>query len=142
MKYWKKQVNEDKKAELIALIKETLMNEHILFAYVFGSFITEQMFNDIDIAVFVDLQKISPRTLLEYEIELEQKLSKNIKGYKLEIKTLNNAPVSFKYQVIKNGLPILVKDEDSMVDFETLTFSMYFDFEPLHRAYLKEVLNA
>ncbi len=142
MKKRNKQISGPEKIKVINVLKESLIKEPLLFAYIFGSFVADEPFNDIDIAVFVDVRNLSQKSLLEYEIELEQKVSESFKGYKLDIRVLNNAPVSFKYQVIKTGLLIFVKDEDSMVDFETLTYSMYFDLVPLRQAYLKEVLNA
>ncbi|MCX7996105.1 MAG: nucleotidyltransferase domain-containing protein, partial [candidate division WOR-3 bacterium] len=142
MAHGKKEISNSEKQIIISILKNALIGEPILFAYIFGSFITEEKFNDVDVAVFVANQNLNKKSLLEYEIELEQKLSKNVKGYKIDVRILNNAPVSFKYQVIKTGLLILLKDEDAMVDFETLTYTMYFDFAPLRKAYLKEVLNA
>jgi len=142
MKYKKKQISDEEHKKIFRLLKKKLSKEPILFVYVFGSFITAQKFNDIDIAVFFDINRISQKSLMEYEIELEQRLSEILKGYEIEVKALNNAPVSFKYQVIKTGLPLLIQDDDVMVDFETLTYSMYFDFAPFRRTYLKEVLGA
>lgn len=142
MKYRKNQISEENRFRVANLLKENISKEPILFAYLFGSFVTNQKFNDIDVAVFVDVNKISEKSLFKYEVALEQRLADILNEYAIDVRVLNNAPISFKYQVIKNSSPIYVYDEDAMVDFEVLTYSMYFDFAALRKEYLKEVLGA
>jgi len=62
-------------------------------------------------------------------------------GSTFDVRILNGAPLSFRHEVIKSGRLILTKDEESRIDFETLTFSHYFDFVPLRDRYLREVLS-
>ncbi|MGB9721558.1 MAG: type VII toxin-antitoxin system MntA family adenylyltransferase antitoxin [bacterium] len=142
MEYKLKQISDEIRTEIIEILKKRLENEPLLFVYLFGSFAIGSSFNDVDVAVFVDTKKLSSKPLLDYELELEQRLSDTLKGYKVDVRVLNEAPLSFRYQVIKTGLPIIIYDEDAMVDFETLTYSLYFDFALFRKAYLKEVLGA
>ena len=142
MKYKRKQISEKERARIFDLLKEHLSREPLLFAYLFGSFTSDKEFNDIDIAVFADTDRFLKKSLLEYEIALEQRLANILREYSIDVRVLNNAPISFKYQVIKNGLPVCIRDEDAMTDFEVLIYAIYFDFAPFQKRYLKEVLSA
>lgn len=111
---------------------------NLLFAYVYGSFVMADKFRDIDIAVYL---KQIPSTPLHVELELETELGNIIKNYLVDVRILNNAPLSFRYNVIKSGKPIVVVDDDARTDFEEATLSNYFDFSPFRKMYLKETLG-
>ncbi len=110
----------------------------LLFAYVYGSFVTAERFRDIDIAVY--LNKI-PSSPLYVELEFETELGNLIKKHLIDVRLLNGAPLSFRYNVIKSGKPIVVIDDDARTDFEETTLSNYFDFAPFRKMYLKESLG-
>lgn len=92
------------------------------FCHLHGSFFTEDRFKDIDIAVYLDPL---PPSLLEAELELEAKLSNVVKRYPVDIRILNNASLSFRYNVIKNGQPIVVNNDNIRSDFVEATLSYY-----------------
>ena len=128
------------KESILETFKACLQNEaDLIFAYLHGSFFTEDRFKDIDIAVFLDPLPSSP---LEAELELESKLSEALKGYPVDVRILNSASLSFRYNVIKYGQPIVVKDDDIRSDFVETTLSRYFDFSPFLKEYLKEALRS
>lgn len=111
---------------------------HVLFAYIHGSFSPKDNFGDIDVAVFLKAER--EVNFLRYELSLEAVLQK-LFPFPVDLRVLNNAPVSFRYSVIKQGQKLVDKDESRRVEFEVATMSRYFDFYPLRRRYLKEVLN-
>jgi hypothetical protein len=108
------------------------------FAYVHGSFFMSDRFRDIDIAVH--LGQI-PTSALQLELTLETELARIIRNYPIEVRTLNSAPLSFRYNVIKYGKPVFVPNDDARTEFEEATFSRYFDFAPYREIYLKEALG-
>jgi uncharacterized protein len=110
---------------------------HILFAYVHGSFISDDQFRDIDVAIYL---KSTPAELLQAELDLETELY-NIIQYPVDVRILNDSPLSFRYNVIKNGRRFAVIDDDARCDFEETTVSHYFDFAPYRKMYLQEALN-
>ena len=65
----------------------------------------------------------------------------NVVSYSVEMRLLNNAPLSFRYNVIKSGKPIAVVDDDARTEFEESTLNHYFDFSPFRKMYLKETLG-
>jgi hypothetical protein len=133
------QISESDKKNIMERLRYSLEKRpNLLFAYVYGSFVMADKFRDIDIAVYL---KQIPSTPLHVELELETELGNIIKNYLVDVRILNNAPLSFRYNVIKSGKPIVVVDDDARTDFEEATLSNYFDFSPFRKMYLKETLG-
>ncbi len=127
----------EEKAGVVEKLKDVLIRRHeVLFAYLHGSFL-RQRFRDIDIAVYV--RKIKKRAV-DFEIELEIELEKRV-GYPVDVRVLNQAPLSFRFKVIKDGKLLCSRNENKRSDFEGITFAEYHDFSPYRRRYLKEVLG-
>jgi len=111
----------------------------LAFAYLHGSFVTEDSFRDVDVAFYL---KGIPASPLSLELELETELSEAIGGsYPLDARALNVAPLSFRYRVLRGGVPFLVVDEESRIDFVEATLRTYFDFSPFHKRYLREAFG-
>ncbi|MGA2467595.1 MAG: nucleotidyltransferase domain-containing protein [Thermodesulfobacteriota bacterium] len=133
------QISESDKKIIMEKLRYSLEKRpNLLLAYVYGSFVMADKFRDIDIAVYL---KQIPSTPLHVELELETELGNIIKNYLVDVRILNNAPLSFRYNVIKSGKPIVVVDDDARTDFEEATLSNYFDFSPFRKMYLKETLG-
>ncbi len=77
------------KDDILKNIKKFLdTKEEILFAYIFGSFVEKNNFNDIDIAIFISDKYLNGKTirdkdnnikfLTEYEIKMEIELENYI----------------------------------------------------------------
>jgi predicted nucleotidyltransferase len=132
-------ITQQKKEEIIKTISIYLLqHDEIYAAYIFGSFITEKTFADIDLGV---LLRHEFENLLEYEIELESELEKMVK-FGMDVRALNRAPVSFAQNVIRYGQIIVNHDPNRRSDFESYVLRKYFDFAPFRRRYLSEVINA
>jgi len=135
-KYYK--VLPDDKEDMISRIDRFLrQNPDVLFAYVHGSFVTEDRFRDIDAAIYL---KPPPEDPLQMELDLETLFSRQF-GYPVDVRILNSAPVSFCFNVIRCGRRIAVIDDDARCDFEEKTCSVYYDFAPYRDMYLKEALG-
>jgi predicted nucleotidyltransferase len=77
---------------------------------------------------------------VEYEISLSLQLEKKL-GLPVDIKVLNNAPLSFRYHATR-GILLLTQNESVREDFLRRTWSEYFDFLPLARIYQEELTRA
>jgi predicted nucleotidyltransferase len=133
------QISESDKKMIMERLRYSLEKRpNLLFAYVYGSFVMADRFRDIDIAVYL---KQAPSTPLHAELELETELGNLVKIYLVDVRVLNSAPLSFRYNVIKSGKPIVVVDDDARTEFEEATLSHYFDFSPFRKMYLKETLG-
>ncbi|MBW2043189.1 MAG: hypothetical protein JRI76_14375, partial [Deltaproteobacteria bacterium] len=106
--------------------------------YAFGSFISEKKYSDIDLAVLLEKETRDP---FSYESHLEIELEE-ILGGSIDLRILNNAPLSFCYTVIQTGTVILDKKPDARSDFESRIIRQYLDFAYFQRRYLSEVTDA
>ena len=113
-------------------------HEEILFAYLHGSFVKKDAFRDIDVAIYLERM---PASVLEYELQMETDLMEALRKYIIDVRVLNGAPLSFKYNVIKDGIVLLSKDDDKRADFEEKTIILYLDFLPYRKLYLRETLG-
>jgi len=128
------------KAKIISKMTDYVNSvDTIIFAYIFGSFGRGEAFSDIDIGTY--LKSDVDRSPLEIEFEMEDKIGA-LTGYPVDVRVLNNAPTTFVFQVIKDG--ILIKDinPDIRSDFEGLVFKKTHDFLRFQNEYLREISNA
>lgn len=114
--------------------------QEILFAYRHGSSLDQEYFNDIDVAVFLDEETLVSLDACEYETSLSLALQKKI-GYPVDVKIINQAPLSFRYQSTK-GILLFSKDEAARENFLCRTWMEYFDFQQAAEIYLKESFRA
>lgn len=112
--------------------------EEVIFVYLFGSFIAERPFSDIDLGVFTNRELNKP---LDYELDLEGKLERVAK-YPVDVRVLNQAPLSFCCNVIRYGKLLVDRNRNLRADFESKALRQYFDFAPFRRRYLAEVMDA
>lgn len=136
----KRRVSSTEKKEIIRTISDILKaKEYILFAYIFGSFTSEDIFEDIDVGIFVFGERL--QSPIKLELETENELEDTIR-IPVDVRIINNAPLSFIYNILKSGIVIVDKDKSLRADFEGLIYKKYFDFQHLRREYLREIINA
>lgn len=126
--------------EIISNIRDFLTGlDSVIFAYIFGSFATCDVFADIDIGIF--LKGEYSETPLEAELGIENDMQRLV-SYPIDTRVLNNAPPFFLFHVIREG--ILVKDTDPGLrsDFEGLVFKKINDLKGFRDEYLREIINA
>jgi hypothetical protein len=136
----KHELKTSQKKKIIETIFSCLYHQYkeITIAYLFGSFVTEKFFADIDLGI---LTKMEMENTLNYELEIECKLEKIVR-YKIDVRVINKAPLSFCQNVIRYGKVILDRDPNLRADFEGKIFKLYFDFSRFRQQYLNEVINA
>lgn len=105
--------------------------EEIIFAYLHGSFL-EERFRDVDVAIYLSTKKNEL-----YALNLERELEDEV-GFPVDVRILNNAPLSFKFRVIEQGFLLFSKDEKRRCEFESLTMEEYHDFS-FHREIYRRV---
>ncbi len=124
----------EKKAIKDAIHSLLTRKKEVVFAYLYGSFLSAAWFRDIDIAVFVDEKKIDRKDAMEYEISLSLELEKEL-HLPVDVKVLNYAPLSFRYEVTK-GEVIFSRDEEVRFTFLELTWHRYLDFAPVEKQFI------
>lgn len=107
----------EKREEIIEKIKEILLiEEDIIFAYLFGSFLDRLFFRDIDVGVY--LRNIEKNKVLETEFYLSEKIAKNcdLSLDLIDVKILNFAPNPFLNSVFKYGRLLFSRDDKLLTD--------------------------
>lgn len=128
--------DKDKKRKIQKEITKYLKNENrIVFAYIHGSFL-EKGFKDIDIGIYVNVDFKKKQTI-NYELHLEAELNRMF-SYQFDVRVLNYAPLSFKFNVIKKSILLFSKDENKRTDFECLSMVKYHDFDIYRKMYLRD----
>lgn len=135
--------SEEKKQVLEVLRRKLEEEQGLCVAYVYGSFAGDKEFHDIDLALYYDPLPQGP--VLDRELDLEVELWEALRraGFNIpvDVRILNTAPLSFRFVAINTGELLLVRDDDKRVEFETTTWSKYFDFAPIRDEHFKEVLG-
>ena len=128
------------KEKVIQIISSHFSQQYdeIFSVYIFGSFISERHFSDIDIGIITAMDLSKPP---DFELKLENRLEKLIK-YPVDIRILNRAPISFSQNVFRTGRVIIDKNPNMRADFQGRILKQYFDFSPFRQRYLQEVTNA
>ncbi len=99
-----------------------LLNEdrRILFAYVYGSFVQQEQFRDIDIAIYINNSEKNPFVITS---DLKEKLSRKLKkdGFNFiaddfDVRVVNDAPFTFLNRVIKEGILLLDRSPSLKTD--------------------------
>lgn len=95
---------EEKIKVLEKLRKLMEQHEEVLLVVVYGSFLKNYPFRDIDVAVYV-VGEVDP---LDYKLKLDSELSDEI-SYPVDSKVLNEAPPWFVRKVLREGEVLLEK---------------------------------
>jgi len=95
---------QEKEVLIKKLRDELSKRREVVLAVVFGSFLKDYPFRDIDVAVYA----VPLEDSLDYKLRLEDELEKVI-GYPIDIAVLNEAPPWFVKKVLEEGRPIVVK---------------------------------
>jgi len=115
------------KEEVIKKIEGFLKSRgEIVFAYLFGSFAEEEIFNDLDVGIYVDENSNLARGIF-YEIELSNELEEIIR-IPVDIIVLNKASHLMVHRASKG---VLIKNEDDNVRADIITkhWRIYWDFQ-------------
>jgi len=105
-----------------------MQTSDIHFAYLFGSFIEKDLpFGDIDLGVYFAGK--NQLQIAEAAIDLAVNLTRET-GYPIDVRVLNNAPVSFVYNVLRGEL-INENNEDMRCKVTENTVRHYLDIKPI-----------
>ena len=111
--YKPKSVSPEERERIVKAISTYLSKKAgIVFAYIYGSFINEKVFRDIDVAVFTEGEINELHTESDLSFELSQ-----ITGHEVEVRVINRAPVVFQMAVLREGKLLFGHREDVRTDF-------------------------
>jgi predicted nucleotidyltransferase len=125
----------ERDAVVCALRDELAASPDIAFAYLFGSFVGEAAFRDVDVAIWTTAE--APRLL---DVELATRLSSRI-GLPVDVRRVNDAPVPFLFKVLRGRL-LVSRDDRLLADLIERTARAYHDIAPLLRRATREAFAA
>lgn len=133
-------VSPEAREQLVQKLESLLRaHEEVVFAYLHGSFITDEAFRDVDLAFYVTIEQGSGTSLRRYEIDVGVDLTARVQ-VPVDVRVLNDAPVAFCYHVLKGRL-LFTRDDEFLDVFRARTWDEYFDFAPFARQYLREAIG-
>ncbi len=103
----------------------------IKVAYIFGSFIHNEDFNDVDVDLLIS-KKLKPYERLRFKMKIARELEKKIKPrLEFDVKMSNYLPLEFQYEVLKMGKEVFIRNASDRIEYEADTISKCLDFRRL-----------
>jgi len=112
-------------------------HDEIYFSYVFGSFVENIPFKDIDIAVYYAPELYDKLDVLKYEQTLADEISSDVK-IPVDIRIINNAPLGFMYAVTC-GRVLTSRNEEFRCDLVERIWIEYLDYQPKAAEFLHDM---
>jgi len=110
--------------------------EEIQFALLFGSTIkgTSNKLSDVDIAVMIapGFKDSSP---YGYQATLTADLMQELRRNDVDVVILNEAPILLKYEILRYGDFVHIRDKQARIQFQVDTLNQYEDFKQLYRVH-------
>jgi predicted nucleotidyltransferase len=134
------------KIKIPKIDKQIFKKSNIILAYLFGSQAKGKAASgsDFDLAVLFKKSPSDPLALKEiasFSVEIDK-----LFPAKLDIVSLNDAPLLLKYEVVAYGKTVYSEDEKKRIAFEVSVIKKYIDEEPVRKLYdralYKRILQA
>ena len=123
---------QDKISLLMAKLQDV---DSIDAVYLFGSVAKKDLkpLSDIDIAILLN-EGLGKDKIENLKLSLTGLIADALSTEEFDLVILNDAPIRFSYNILKDGKLVLVKDENHLIDFRERVIKYYLDFA----YYLKE----
>ena len=99
------------------------------FAWLHGSFLATSEFHDIDVGVHLDA---TSEEWFRRGLDLAVRLGREA-AFPVDVRVLNDAPVTFLFQVFREGRLPLSRNGERLAGLMERTVREYLDMEPLLR---------
>lgn len=98
----------------------------------YGSVLNARRPRDVDVAVWLSAPS-SPWARLGAAEDIGRRLDRlpSVRPLRADVRVLNEAPLSFRYRVVHEGVALACGCREFQVDFEARTMVAWFDFRPV-----------
>jgi hypothetical protein len=125
-------VDADARDRLVARVEAALdRRSDLAFGVVFGSFLEDGGFHDIDVGIWTT-ESAGARVDLELAADLSEAL-----GVPVDVRRLNDAPIPFLFHALR-GRAVAVHDEMHLANLMERVAREYHDMAPLLRRAARE----
>ncbi len=115
-------------------VRDVLLNQPCSLAVLFGSFVEDRPFRDIDIMIAME----GGRPPTPGEIAHLTQLLENATGKKVDVVGIDVPNILLKAEIARKGVPIIMKDADLWDDFRFHAWIDEMDFRPLIEEFYEE----
>jgi len=132
---------QEDKDRIISRIRDGIASlPSLRLAYLYGSYPSRHDFRDIDIAFLVS-EQITDDERMALASHAKEILENEFGfGYEFDVRILNDEPAWFQYEVIRNGIPFFIRNDDDRIDFETSVLVEYQDIKFMYDLFDNEYL--
>lgn len=128
------------RAELVERLRQQLLaRPEIDFAYLFGSFIADVAYHDIDVGVYLHPADLSRAAIFDYEMDLSTALTMALRKT-VDVHVLNGAPLGMQHTILQGAL-LFARNEERLTDLIERVAGEVMDFAYHAEVYLREVLT-
>jgi len=129
--------------QLLAQLEQGLEKApEVAFAYLFGSALKGENFHDIDIAVYLLPCPSSTYERFRLAMCIGRLIERSLRPrHEVDIRVLNEAPLSFCYEVVRTGRLVFSRSEEVRVDYEASLFSEYLDYRSVWAVFIQNYLG-
>jgi predicted nucleotidyltransferase len=129
----------DRERVVAHLKRELEGRPEIALALLHGSFVLGGAYRDIDVAIWLDPDRLSRDQRFRYALDLSVQLQLLV-GHPIDVRVMNDATLAFRYHALR-GHPLVTRDEEFLDELRARTWDDYLDFQPFARQYLREALS-
>lgn len=107
--------------------------EEVIFAYIFGSFVRNDRYHDVDVAICLDRnfdRKDLSRFPYGYESLLIGRLT-GLVGKNIDLVVMNDAEILMQQRVVNKGVLLFSRDDRFRVQYENNVRRLFIDSEHL-----------
>lgn len=116
--------------------------EGVVLAYLFGSHARGQAWAQSDVDVAVLLQGNPDQdTCFDMRLEVIGGLMEVLDTNDVDVLILNQAPPALGYAVLRDGILIFGRDEQTRIEFYLQTVNAYLDFKPVLKRHERAILE-
>lgn len=129
----RRRMDEAQKVQVKRLLREALESiESVRFAYLFGSFLLEGSFEDVDVAVYLQAETLDEADPLTTAFSLADVLERAI-HLPVDVQILNTAPLALRFEALR-GEPLMARCWEECADFVERVTLQWWDTEGLRWA--------
>jgi predicted nucleotidyltransferase len=115
-------LSQTEKNHITSLISRILnQDERVIFAYIYGSFVCDTIFRDIDVFVYIRKDENAFATQSSIRDNLYEEVSHagfhNIGIDDFDVRVINDAPYDFVIDILDKGILLVDKNRDFRTDY-------------------------
>ncbi|MGQ9487647.1 MAG: nucleotidyltransferase domain-containing protein [Armatimonadota bacterium] len=129
----RRRLSKEQKEGVKRLLREALDDVlEVRFAYLFGSFLLEGSFEDVDVAVYLQPDALEENDLLKVAFDLADRLERAV-HLPVDVQILNTAPLALRFEALR-GEPLMARCWEECADFVERVTLQWWDTEGLRWA--------